>query len=72
MLDTKLVSMLIVDQFDATIITTPLRIPTHFESETLVVLEVVPVFEDVTDTEFECTAFLVPIERVQIVPNEAV
>ena len=70
-LDTKLVSVLIVDAFYPTIVATPLRIATDFECDPLVVLEVVPVFEYITDAEFERTSVFVPVERVEIVADEA-
>ena len=51
MLDTKLVSVLIIDEFEPAIVATPLRITTHFECYALVVVEVVPVFKHITDAE---------------------
>jgi hypothetical protein len=71
MLDTKLVSVLIVDELQSTVVTTPLWLTTHLEREAFGVGEVVPVFECVTNAEFDCTLILVPVEGVQIVPNEA-
>ena len=71
-LDTKPVSVFIVDEFYSTVVATPLGITTDFECEPFVVLEVVAVFEYVTDAKFERTSVFVPVERVQIVTDEAV
>jgi len=72
MLDTKLVSVLIVDELQSTVVATPLRITTDFECETFVVIKAVPVFKHVTNTEFKYTSLFVPVERVQVVADEAV
>jgi len=72
MLDTKLISVLIEDEFKSAIVPSPLRVPADFECDSFVVLEAVPVFEYVTDAEFDCTCVLVPVERIQVVPDEAV
>jgi hypothetical protein len=34
------------------------------------VLEIVTIFEYVTDATFECTSVFVPVERVEVVANE--
>lgn len=72
MLDTKHVSRFVVDEFQPAIVTVPLWVPTNFECDALLVLEVVFVFEYVSNAEFERTRILVPIERVQVVSDEAV
>ncbi len=72
MLDTKRLSVFIADELSSSVVATPLRITTHFQRDTLVVIEVVPIFEDITDTQFDCTAVLVPVDRVEVVPDEAV
>jgi len=71
-LDTKPVSVFIVDEFYLTVVATPLGITTDFECDPLVVLEAVAVFEYITDAKFERTSVFVPVEGVQVVPNEAV
>jgi hypothetical protein len=70
MLDTNLISMLLEYEFEPAIVATPLRITTHFECDSFVVLEVVAVFKHVTDAEFDCTSLFIPVERVQVIPNE--
>jgi hypothetical protein len=72
MLDTKRLSMLIVDELQSTVVATPLWLTTHLEGEAFGVGEVVPVFEYGTDAEFDRTSIFGPVEGVQIVPDEAV
>jgi len=72
MLDTKLISVFFVDEFKSAISTVPLWIATDFECETFVVLEAVSVFKHITDAEFECALVLAPLERVEIIADEAV
>jgi len=71
-LDTKLGSVFVVDEFQAAIVTVPLWVAVQFERDPLVVLEIVAVSEYVTDAEFECTLVFVPVERVEIVTDETV
>ena len=72
MLDTKLVSLLFVDEFQAAVVTVSLREGPNFERDTLVMLEIVSLFEHVIDIEFECTPVFVPVERVEVVTDETV
>jgi len=72
MLDAKLGSVFVVDEFQATVVTVPLRVATDLKRDALVVVEVVPVFEYVTDAKLECTPVFVPVERVEVVVDETV
>lgn len=64
--------MLVVDEFQSAVVATPLWVTTYFGCHALVVVEVVSVFEYGTEPEFECTVLFIPIERVEVVPDETV
>ena len=51
MLDTKLVCRFVVDELQPAIVTGPLCVAFHFQCDALVMLEVVPFFEDFANTE---------------------
>ena len=72
MLDTKLISVFLVDEFQSAVITVPLWIAAYFECDALVVFEVVAILEYVTDAERKCADPLVSIQCVEVVADEAV
>lgn len=72
MLDTNLVSSLVVHELQPTIVTVPLWVAAYFEGDALLVLEVIAVPEYITDAELQRTMVFVPAERVEVVTDEAV
>ncbi|MFB6254650.1 MAG: hypothetical protein ABEI06_08575 [Halobacteriaceae archaeon] len=52
--------------------TVQLWVAFYCKRDTFLRREVVPVFEDITDAELQRTPVIVPVEGVEIVPDEAV
>ena len=72
MLDANPVGGLVVNDFHPAVVAVPLWVAADFECESFLMGEVVAVFQYVADAEFECALCFVPVERVEVVADEAV
>ena len=71
-LDANPVGSLVVDEFYPAVVTVPLWVAVNFERDSFLMVEVVAVFQHVANAELQRAPILVPVERVEVVADEAV
>ena len=70
--DANPVGGLVVGEFYPAVVTVPLWIAVNFERESFLMIKVIAVLQHVADAELERTPCFVPVERIEVVADEAV